>query len=124
MARGRPARWAHPRRRPRAPRPPGPGRAGAGGAARPGRLAAAALLVSVRDETVALCALCEWRTGPGRWSILIQRGQMLERRRQGPSREAVEQAALSLLARHGSHVLATARRYAASPEDAEDAYQR
>ena len=54
---------------------------------------------------------------------------MLERRRQGasryrPSREAVEQAALELLARHGSQVLATARRYAATPEDAEDAYQR
>ena len=49
---------------------------------------------------------------------------MLERRRQGPSREAVEQAALGLLARHGSAVLATARRYAATPEDAEDAYQR
>jgi RNA polymerase sigma factor (sigma-70 family) len=44
--------------------------------------------------------------------------------RQGPSREAVEQAALRLLARHGGQVLATARRYAASPEDAEDAYQR
>ena len=49
---------------------------------------------------------------------------MLERHRQGPSREAVEQAALGLLARHGSAVLATARRYAATPEDAEDAYQR
>ena len=49
---------------------------------------------------------------------------MLERRRQGPSREAVEQAALGLLARHGAQVLATARRYAATPEDAEDAYQR
>jgi RNA polymerase sigma factor (sigma-70 family) len=49
---------------------------------------------------------------------------MLEQRRQGPSREEVEQAAMQLLARHGSHVLATARRYAATPEDAEDAYQR
>jgi RNA polymerase sigma factor (sigma-70 family) len=54
---------------------------------------------------------------------------MLERRRQGtsrerPSQEAAEQAALELLARHGSQVLATARRYAATPEDAEDAYQR
>jgi RNA polymerase sigma factor (sigma-70 family) len=49
---------------------------------------------------------------------------MLERRRQGPSREAVEQAAVKLLARHGAQVLATARRYAATPEDAEDAYQR
>jgi len=45
-------------------------------------------------------------------------------KRQGPSRQAVEQAALRLLARHGGQVLATARRYAASPEDAEDAYQR
>jgi RNA polymerase sigma factor (sigma-70 family) len=49
---------------------------------------------------------------------------MLERHRQGPSREEVEQAALELLARHGAQVLATARRYAATPEDAEDAYQR
>lgn len=44
--------------------------------------------------------------------------------RQGPSRKEVEQAALRLLARHGGQVLATARRFAASPEDAEDAYQR
>jgi RNA polymerase sigma factor (sigma-70 family) len=41
-----------------------------------------------------------------------------------PSRPEVERAALDLLQRHGSLLLATARRYAASPEDAEDAYQR
>ena len=36
----------------------------------------------------------------------------------------IDEAALALLARHGSQILATARRYAATPEDAEDAYQR
>jgi RNA polymerase sigma factor (sigma-70 family) len=53
---------------------------------------------------------------------------MLERHtRRGPERPSpgeVEQAAMLLVARHGSSVLATARRYAATPEDAEDAYQR
>jgi len=39
-------------------------------------------------------------------------------------RAEVDEAALELLARHGSQILATARRYAATPEDAEDAYQR
>ena len=41
-----------------------------------------------------------------------------------PSRQAVERATLRLLARHGTTILATARRYSATPEDAEDAYQR
>src|SRR5881227_4204036 len=41
-----------------------------------------------------------------------------------PSRPQVEPAALALLARHSAGLLATARRYSASPEDAEDAYQR
>jgi RNA polymerase sigma factor (sigma-70 family) len=36
----------------------------------------------------------------------------------------IDEAALGLLARHGAQILATARRYAATPEDAEDAYQR
>jgi RNA polymerase sigma factor (sigma-70 family) len=40
-----------------------------------------------------------------------------------PRRE-IEQAALAIVARHGAKVLATARRYAATPEEAEDAYQR
>jgi RNA polymerase sigma factor (sigma-70 family) len=40
-----------------------------------------------------------------------------------PRRE-IEQVALAIIARHGATVLATARRYAATPEDAEDAYQR
>ena len=42
----------------------------------------------------------------------------------GPSRGEIDEAALGLLARHGAQILATARRYAANPEDAEDAYQR
>ena len=41
-----------------------------------------------------------------------------------PSRGEIDEAALALLARHGATILATARRYAASHEDAEDAYQR
>ena len=45
-------------------------------------------------------------------------------RRDRPSRSQVEPAALALLARHSAGLLATARRYSASPEDAEDAYQR
>src|SRR5919106_241987 len=41
-----------------------------------------------------------------------------------PLRSELDEAALELLARHGSQILATARRYAATAEDAEDAYQR
>ena len=41
-----------------------------------------------------------------------------------PSRAQVEPAVLALLSRHSAGLLATARRYSASPEDAEDAYQR
>jgi RNA polymerase sigma factor (sigma-70 family) len=40
------------------------------------------------------------------------------------SRARIDELALDLLARHGGQILATARRYAATPEDAEDAYQR
>jgi RNA polymerase sigma factor (sigma-70 family) len=40
------------------------------------------------------------------------------------SRREIEQAALRLVARRGAEILATARRYAAVPEDADDAYQR
>jgi RNA polymerase sigma factor (sigma-70 family) len=41
-----------------------------------------------------------------------------------PARADIDAAALELLARHGAQILATARRYAATPEDAEDACQR
>jgi Sigma-70 region 2 len=44
--------------------------------------------------------------------------------RHRPARAEIDEAALALLARHGAQILATARRYAATPEDAEDAYQR
>jgi hypothetical protein len=44
-------------------------------------------------------------------------------RRPRPGRTDIDQAALHLIARHGAKILATARRYAATPEDAEDAYQ-
>ena len=41
-----------------------------------------------------------------------------------PARAEIDEAALRLLARHGAQILATARRHAVTPEDAEDAYQR
>src|SRR4051794_9127302 len=41
-----------------------------------------------------------------------------------PSRAQIEPAALALLSRHSAGLLATARRYSACPQDAEDAYQR
>jgi RNA polymerase sigma factor (sigma-70 family) len=41
-----------------------------------------------------------------------------------PSRAEIDPAALDLVRRHGAQIMATARRYAATPEDAEDAYQR
>lgn len=41
-----------------------------------------------------------------------------------PSRAEIEPAALELVRRHGAQIMACARRYAATPEDAEDAYQR
>ena len=44
--------------------------------------------------------------------------------RKRPSRAEVEPAALKLLQRHGASIMATARRFAATAEDAEDAYQR
>ena len=49
---------------------------------------------------------------------------MLKRRPRRPERGELDEAALSLVARHGAQILATARRYAATAEDAEDAYQR
>jgi RNA polymerase sigma factor (sigma-70 family) len=52
--------------------------------------------------------------------------QIPRRERAGgrPARRDVDPAALALLERHGAQILAVARRYAATPEDAEDAYQR
>src|SRR3954454_7247226 len=41
-----------------------------------------------------------------------------------PSRAQIEPAALELLSRHSAGLLATARKYSAAPEDAEDGYQR
>src|ERR671917_52904 len=41
-----------------------------------------------------------------------------------PTRAEIDPAALDLVRRHGSQIMACARRYAATPEDAEDAYQR
>src|SRR3954463_3434163 len=41
-----------------------------------------------------------------------------------PSRAQIEPAALELLSRHSAGLLATARRYSATPQDAEDAHQR
>src|SRR5918996_2268659 len=41
-----------------------------------------------------------------------------------PARAEIDQAARHLIARRGGEIVAAARRYAATPEDAEDAYQR
>jgi RNA polymerase sigma factor (sigma-70 family) len=48
----------------------------------------------------------------------------MARRGTRPARAEIDEAALRLLARHGAQILATARRHAVTPEDAEDAYQR
>jgi RNA polymerase sigma factor (sigma-70 family) len=48
----------------------------------------------------------------------------MHERRTRPARGEIDEAALGLLARHGPQILATARRYAVTQEDAEDAYQR
>src|ERR671923_2101304 len=52
--------------------------------------------------------------------------QIQRRQRAGgrPARRDIDPTALALLERHGAQILAPARRYAATPEDAEDAYQR
>ena len=52
------------------------------------------------------------------------RGATCKQSRRRPSREEIDQAALDLIARRGGEILATARRYAATIDDAEDAYQR
>jgi RNA polymerase sigma factor (sigma-70 family) len=49
---------------------------------------------------------------------------MLGRGNGRPSRPDVERVALDLLQRRGAEILATARRYSSTAEDAEDAYQR
>ena len=41
-----------------------------------------------------------------------------------PSRAQIDPAAHELIRRHGAQIMSTARRYSATPEDAEDAYQR
>jgi RNA polymerase sigma factor (sigma-70 family) len=51
-----------------------------------------------------------------------ERTRLVARRR--PTRAEIEPAAVALLQRHGAAIMATARRFAATPEDAEDAYQR
>src|ERR671923_291045 len=52
--------------------------------------------------------------------------QIPRRQRTGgrPARREIDPTALALLERSGAKLLATPRRYAATPEDAEDAYQR
>jgi RNA polymerase sigma factor (sigma-70 family) len=50
--------------------------------------------------------------------------RMADRRARRPARAELDPAALELVGRHSSQILATARRYSDTPEDAEDAYQR
>jgi RNA polymerase sigma factor (sigma-70 family) len=45
-------------------------------------------------------------------------------RRERPPRAQVEPVAIDLVRRHGAEIMATARRYSSTREDAEDAYQR
>ena len=49
---------------------------------------------------------------------------LMRKRGTRPARGEIDEAALALLAKHGAQILATARRYATTPQDAEDAYQR
>jgi RNA polymerase sigma factor (sigma-70 family) len=49
---------------------------------------------------------------------------MAEAKRPRPGRREVDPVAQRLMQRHGAQILATARRYSATREDAEDAYQR
>jgi RNA polymerase sigma factor (sigma-70 family) len=49
---------------------------------------------------------------------------MLRRAARRPSPPEIERAALELVARHSAEILATARRYSTTVDDAEDAYQR
>jgi RNA polymerase sigma factor (sigma-70 family) len=51
-------------------------------------------------------------------------GRRYRRERRRSARGEIDKAALRVVSRHGAQILATARRYAATPEDAEDAYQR
>jgi RNA polymerase sigma factor (sigma-70 family) len=65
---------------------------------------------------------CSYAAGASRFRIALN--VVLMTRRTRPERSEIDAAALRLLARHGGQILATARRYAATPEDAEDACQR
>src|SRR6185436_8690323 len=75
------------------------------------------------EKSLAFCArevVREGRTGAGSALNVV----LMRQRGIRPERAEIDAAALELLARHGSQILATARRYAATPEDAEDACQR
>src|SRR5918999_2735213 len=63
---------------------------------------------------------------PGRSSVDARPGGCHDARltRTPPARAEIDQAARHLIARRGREIVAAARRYAATPEDAEDAYQR
>src|SRR5215207_10457699 len=91
-------------------------------------------LSAVRDATSTnpernrsgKCAFCEIAI-PARGRIVARSSLnvvLMTRRGTRPARGEIEEVALQLLARHGAQILATARRHAATPEDAEDAYQR
>src|ERR687890_462938 len=72
------------------------------------------------------CAFCAFAAPGG--GLIVARSSLnvvlMARRGTRPARGEIDEAALRLLARHGGQILATARRHAATPEDAEDAYQR
>ena len=66
---------------------------------------------------------CDGRPGANRCRIVLN-VVLMAKRGTRPVRGEIDEAALRLLARHGGQFLATARRHAVTPEDAEDAYQR
>jgi RNA polymerase sigma factor (sigma-70 family) len=86
---------------------------------------------TVTEETAAAVASARGCRGARRrdhrrsGAAVARRGARCHRQgRRPPARREVDRAALDLIARRGTEILATARRYAAGPEDAEDAYQR
>ena len=75
-----------------------------------------------RETEVSNPSKGRWRDAGGRERNADM--PVIALRKPRPGRSEVEPAALELISRYGGQVMSTARRYAATPEDAEDAYQR
>src|SRR5262245_62094570 len=74
---------------------------------------------SATKKNSATCGLGGTHRGRGVAPSGLSVVQMLKPRTR-PARGEIDEAALGLARRHGAQILATARRYAATPEDAED----